>query len=251
MGILRILSAVAALVVSGVASATPVTSAVFDFDASQGSVAHGVRSYTVGSGPQALTVSISAWSLGSQGFTAASTGWHGANWGLGICSSGENCKSSPTHGADSSGNDEFFLFRFSRDVTLRGLELRQIDNRNDADFAWASGRLDGGMAGRGLSQVLQDLSDSLSTRELRQNGASVQSFVGEPAAVDLLIGAQAVGKDRRESFFKLLGLTVSAPLPAVPPVVTPPSAPVPVPGSLALLGIAALGLGANLRRRPA
>lgn len=239
----------AAALVSGASHAASVS---FDFGATAGTETNSgnygnVRTYTSGG----LTATVTGWSLtGSRltsifplafvgTFETARTGYHGVGYGLGICNQdeGRNC-GSPSHTADNSGADDFFLIRFSQAVDPTSVRIRPFES--DSDFSYATGNLTAAQAnlnGDTLAEVLALLGDTLT--DYNDTATSSNAF---NASLDsgfvntLLIGARSGQSD---DFFKLLGVTAE----------TTPPAQVPVPGTVALMGVAAFGLGLARRRR--
>lgn len=232
------------------AAATTLTTAKYDFTAPTGVAGkNGSLTFSAVNDLKAPTVTVTAWSLGTGGFESARL----QSWsaGLGICSAGDDASkngcNSPEHTADSEGTDDYFLFKFSQGITLRGVSLTPYVQGADADFVWGVGNLTSDLlTGRTVSSILSEikLQGEHKIDDISKISAVSQSVDGGSTAYShLLLGASKLGSssDRDESFFKLVSLTIG--------FAAPTTGTVPVPGTLALLGLSAIGLGVSIRRR--
>lgn len=185
-----------------------------------------------------LTATVTGWSVSGTGvLNAASIGRHGVGYGLGICS--ESPCGSPQHAADNDGNDEFFMIRFSQKVDPTSVTIRQFNT--DGDFDYITGNLTGAQAqlqGSTVTGLLALLGGTPLTQDVGISDIASTWSLTSGFVDTLLIGARG---DQNDDYFKLRGLSVSTQ--DVPPGT------VPLPGTAALIGVAAFGLGLSRRRR--
>ncbi len=273
---LALLAATTGALACGGVAAAPIT---FDFSGggnlynSQGNV----LTYTV----DGVTATVTSWgrTSGSSNttFAAAATG----QWspGLGICDAdegfGSSCNTTSEHYADNSSRLEFFLIQFSAPVSLTSANV-WVPSGKDGDVSFGAADLAAlySLAGMNIGGVqaafggLTGLDTAAGTRDIdlggltfnslligaaypnpgeqkvetyTYNGACIEWYTygdkkGQCKKYERLTGTRTVTVDPLDDFFKLASVTVES------------SKDVPLPGTLALLGLGLAGFGIARRR---
>jgi len=217
----------------------------WDFTSTPSTSSGGSLYFTV----SGVTVTVSAWGLTGNNYTTFETAQAILNttYGLGSCNTGDGCAAGNTTGAvtrvDNIGQRDFILFQASAPVDWKSIVIDPGGASYDRDVSYWVGNLNGGLAGKQLSDLSTILGFGSVINVPNSTGSSAlaPSLTGN-SVTSLLIGTYAgattgsftAGDDR----FYIKSLTDDA----LAPVATPE------PGTLLLLGSGLVGVAAFGRR---
>ena len=207
-------------------------------------------SFSQGSGANALSVRVSAWSIDYGGSGTSDDIVRNAllqryGGGFGVTNRGEN-GSDPNHAIDNSGRVDFLLFQFSKDVELDKLVLGWGQNDTDMTLRY----------GEGTGAWGDSMTSTLDNKNVSVLNALLNSEVLTSTANGVVTGERNVNSDKRKDdwwivsaltptdskpdYFKLQTITVQV----------YPSIPEPSTWMTMILGFGAVGWGMRRRRRP-
>lgn len=183
------------------------------------------RTYTMGSGTNALSLRVTAWSLNNNSATGTVSNARLGRYssGLGVTNDAED-GSSPGHTTDNSGRLDFLVFQFSKPVeVLSGVFTPfAMSGVYDVDYTLGAGLSDVAWnSSLGLDGQSRSTLNTLFANDIRNFAGSASNGNAQTKALDSLhragnvwlVGASFNNPDSKYDAFKFSALKVLVPVP--------------------------------------